>query len=118
MSVAVVIHRREQLLQCNREYSAIHTFLSKIPTDLPFEVLIEKTMEYLERYPPGGMVVDFVLSGSNMPQYPFEWIRRVEEKELLEKEKLNRKHRWVYISVAVVLLSVAAYLVVFKGDHR
>jgi len=79
MSVAVVIFRRKELFKCPREYSALHTFLSKLPPDIPFEILMENTRNYLKRCPPTSQLLNFPPKKTNMPTYPFEWIKKQEE---------------------------------------
>jgi len=69
MSVAVIVHRKEELLKCRPEYSTVHTFLTKLPPDLPYDQIINQTRLYLGKYSPERLE----LKESNMPHYPFSW---------------------------------------------
>jgi len=52
LATAIVLHRGEEILQAEPEMSAIHSLLSKIPVDLPFEDLLVSCQELYESLPP------------------------------------------------------------------
>merc|ERR1712203_8654 len=46
------LHRGEEILAAEPEMSSIHSLLSKIPVDLPFEDLLVSCQELYESLPP------------------------------------------------------------------
>ena len=44
LAAAVVRHRREELLSLVCDFSVVHSFLSRLPEDLPFDDLIMQVM--------------------------------------------------------------------------
>jgi len=104
MSVAVIIHRREALFKCRQEYSTVHTFLTKLPPDLPYDQIVAQTRLYLTKYSPEK----FELKDSNMPSYPFPW-------QLNWKGGPPKKpstNYWCYLSlmtIVIVAVGFAAY---------
>ncbi|KAI9029645.1 hypothetical protein CLU79DRAFT_679493, partial [Phycomyces nitens] len=51
-AVAVVLSRREKILELECEFSTVHSFLTRLPQDIDVERLIEYAIEIQERYPP------------------------------------------------------------------
>ena len=52
LATAIVLHRGEEILAAEPEMSSIHSLLSKIPVDLPFEDLLVSCQELYESLPP------------------------------------------------------------------
>ena len=52
LATAIVLHRGDEILQAEAEMSAIHSLLSRIPVDLPFEDLLVSCQELYESLPP------------------------------------------------------------------
>jgi len=104
MSAAVIVHRREELLKCRPEYSTVHTFLTKLPPDLPYDQIINQTRIYLGKYSPERLE----LKESNMPHYPFSW--QVNWKFTPKKPSTPY---WCYLSFVIVIVAVG-----FVAYHR
>uniref|UniRef100_UPI00398F24C7 TBC1 domain family member 20 n=1 Tax=Pristiophorus japonicus TaxID=55135 RepID=UPI00398F24C7 len=51
-AAAIVLHREKEVLTCDCDMASVHQLLSKIPQDLPYEVLIIKAEELFSNYPP------------------------------------------------------------------
>ncbi|XP_078392245.1 TBC1 domain family member 20 isoform X1 [Cetorhinus maximus] len=52
IAAAIVLHREKEVLRCDCDMASVHQLLSKIPQDLPYEVLIIKAEELFSHYPP------------------------------------------------------------------
>merc|ERR1719145_141196 len=52
LATAIVLHRGEEILAAEPEMSSIHSLLSRIPVDLPFEDLLVYCQELYESLPP------------------------------------------------------------------
>merc|ERR1712241_821637 len=52
LATAIVLHRGEEILAAEPEMSSIHSLLSRIPVDLPFEDLLVSCQELYESLPP------------------------------------------------------------------
>ena len=48
----IVLHREKEVMQCECEMPFVHGLLSRIPDDLPFELLITQTGDLFIQYPP------------------------------------------------------------------
>eukprot|EP01117_Protostelium_nocturnum_P006168 TRINITY_DN2222_c0_g1_i6.p1 TRINITY_DN2222_c0_g1~~TRINITY_DN2222_c0_g1_i6.p1 ORF type:complete len:218 (-),score=62.20 TRINITY_DN2222_c0_g1_i6:115-768(-) len=94
VSVQIIIHFREELLnnvEC--EYSAVHSFLSKIPQNLPFEDIIRKSVRLFNRFPPEKLQekAHHLKETCAANRYPFDWMP-VSPKSNLIAEYAN--HWW------------------------
>ena len=61
-----MLHRREEVFQTEPEMCFIHVLLSKMPPNLPYELLIERARELFIMYPPSLLA----------PEADFEYERR------------------------------------------
>ncbi|XP_038654611.1 TBC1 domain family member 20 isoform X2 [Scyliorhinus canicula] len=52
IAAAIVLHREKEVLRCDCDMASVHQLLSKIPQDLPYEVLIVQAEELFSHYPP------------------------------------------------------------------
>ena len=48
----IVLYREKDVLSCTCEMPFVHSLLSKIPDDLPFELLITQAGDLFIQYPP------------------------------------------------------------------
>ncbi|XP_071957870.1 TBC1 domain family member 20-like [Antedon mediterranea] len=55
LAAAIVLYREKGVLQQDCEMVYVHSYLSKIPQDLPFEHLIIKAGDLFVQYPPSAM---------------------------------------------------------------
>ncbi|XP_046553511.1 TBC1 domain family member 20-like [Haliotis rubra] len=61
LAAAIVLHREKELLACECEMCYLHSLLSKIPDDLPFELLIAKAGDLYLQYPPTQLANEAVI---------------------------------------------------------
>ncbi|XP_072366272.1 TBC1 domain family member 20 [Scyliorhinus torazame] len=52
IAAAIVLHRVKEVMRCDCDMASVHQLLSKIPQDLPYEVLIVQAEELFSHYPP------------------------------------------------------------------
>ncbi|XP_070576069.1 TBC1 domain family member 20-like [Ptychodera flava] len=55
LSSAIVLHREKEVLAGDCEMTYVHSLLSKIPQDLPFEHLISRAGDLFVQYPPSAL---------------------------------------------------------------
>jgi len=65
----IVLYREEELLENECEMCIIHSILSKIPDDLPYEQLIVKAGELYNRYSPDELAHDAILEFKRQQKY-------------------------------------------------
>ncbi|ORZ31156.1 rab-GTPase-TBC domain-domain-containing protein [Catenaria anguillulae PL171] len=51
VAAAVVLERKEDLMELDREYPIVHSFLSKVPQDVPVDTWIQHALRLYRRYP-------------------------------------------------------------------
>ena len=51
----IVLHRKKEVLDCECEMPFVHSLLSKMPDDLPFEQLISHAGDLFVQYPPKAL---------------------------------------------------------------
>lgn len=61
-SFQIVLYREEEILSSECEMCILHSILSKIPDDLPYEQLIVKAEELYSQYPPDELAHDAILN--------------------------------------------------------
>ncbi|CAH1779036.1 unnamed protein product [Owenia fusiformis] len=52
LAAAIVLYRQDEVLQADCDMPSVHSLLSKIPPDLPFEDLISRAGDLYVQYPP------------------------------------------------------------------
>lgn len=52
LAAEIVVHRQDEIFAVDCDMPSIHSLLSQIPDDLPFEELLEKTSDLYVQYPP------------------------------------------------------------------
>ncbi|KAF6722817.1 TBC1 domain family member 20 [Oryzias melastigma] len=52
LAAAIVLHRKQEVLQTECDMAMVHHLLSHLPEDLPFELLIGRAVDLFERFPP------------------------------------------------------------------
>lgn len=55
VAASVVVHRCDEILSVDCDMACIHSLLSQIPDDLPFESLLKQAMKLYEDYPPRSL---------------------------------------------------------------
>jgi len=55
MFIQIVLYREDAVLSCECEMPFVHSLLSRIPDDLPFELLITRTGDLFIQYPPHAL---------------------------------------------------------------
>lgn len=48
----IVLHREKEVKQTECDMAMVHHLLSRIPQELPYELLIAQSLELFSRYPP------------------------------------------------------------------
>ncbi|KAL1124390.1 hypothetical protein AAG570_001019 [Ranatra chinensis] len=86
LSAVIVVHRQEEIFTTDCDMASIHCLLSQIPDDLPFQTLIEETLDLFEKFPPIS-VENEVIERTNKEREQ----RKAEEAVRLAK----RRHREV-----------------------
>jgi len=56
LSAAIVLHRKESLLQTECDFALVHDFLSHIPADLPYDEIVCQAQEMFIAFPPDRLV--------------------------------------------------------------
>ncbi|CAN9504005.1 unnamed protein product [Ophioblennius macclurei] len=52
LAAAIVLHREKEVKQTECDMAMVHHLLSRIPEDLPYELLIGQAQDLFEQYPP------------------------------------------------------------------
>lgn len=108
----LIVHRREELLKEERDFSMLHSRLSKVPRDLQgdlVETLVQKAQSYCARHPPHSLLdkQTEVSSDAMFLQYPFEWMASDEHFRAsgrLEREP-NERHELFGMSANTLLVA-------------
>uniref|UniRef100_A0A6B2LBQ4 Rab-GAP TBC domain-containing protein n=1 Tax=Arcella intermedia TaxID=1963864 RepID=A0A6B2LBQ4_9EUKA len=107
VAASVIIERRAQLLKIQPESSAIHTFLSKVPPELPFPAILKRAKQMMQKWPPGDTKSDKIgaitYPQTKIPNYPFPWMTEKPHYWNL----LN--HPWRVSCTVIVFVSIAGY---------
>lgn len=51
----IVLHREEEVLDCECDMAMVHHLLSQIPQDLPYETLISRAGDLFVQFPPSEL---------------------------------------------------------------
>lgn len=51
----IVLHREQEVLDCECDMASVHHLLSQIPQDLPYESLISKAGDLFVQFPPSEL---------------------------------------------------------------
>lgn len=51
----IVLHREEEVLECECDMAMVHHLLSQIPQDLPYETLISRAGDLFVQFPPSEL---------------------------------------------------------------
>ncbi|XP_030076730.1 TBC1 domain family member 20 isoform X2 [Microcaecilia unicolor] len=51
-AAVIVLHREQEVLDCDCDMASVHHLLSRIPQDLPYETLISQADELFQHHPP------------------------------------------------------------------
>uniref|UniRef100_A0A3Q3WG67 TBC1 domain family member 20 n=1 Tax=Mola mola TaxID=94237 RepID=A0A3Q3WG67_MOLML len=54
-AAVIVLHREEELLECECDMAMVHHLLSQIPQDLPYETLISRAGDLFVQFPPSEL---------------------------------------------------------------
>lgn len=54
-SLQIVLHREQEVLDCECDMASVHHLLSQIPQDLPYESLISKAGDLFVQFPPSEL---------------------------------------------------------------
>ncbi|XP_018093393.1 TBC1 domain family member 20 isoform X2 [Xenopus laevis] len=60
-AAVIVLHREEEVLECECDMASVHHLLSKIPQDLPYEILISRAGDLFVQFPPSELSREAVL---------------------------------------------------------
>lgn len=52
LAATIVLHREKEVKQSECDMAMVHHLLSRIPQDLPYELLISRAQDLFDRYPP------------------------------------------------------------------
>lgn len=55
LSLQIVLHREEEVLDCECDMAMMHHLLSRIPEDLPYETLISRAGDLFVQFPPSEL---------------------------------------------------------------
>nr|XP_006010598.1 PREDICTED: TBC1 domain family member 20 isoform X2 [Latimeria chalumnae] len=133
-AAVIVLHREQEVLDCECEMASVHHLLSQIPQDLPYETLISRTGDLFVQFPPSELAreaaqqysqrtaastfKDFELVSAQ--QHPDAVLRRRTRDQLRKEEQVKglvakpRTNRFVRLAVMglTVALGAAALAVV------
>lgn len=54
-AAVIVLHREEEVLECECDMASVHHLLSQIPQDLPYETLISRAGDLFVQFPPSEL---------------------------------------------------------------
>ncbi|XP_053309191.1 TBC1 domain family member 20 [Spea bombifrons] len=54
-AAVIVLHREEEVLECECDMASVHHLLSRIPQDLPYELLISRAGDLFVQFPPSEL---------------------------------------------------------------
>ncbi|XP_066558281.1 TBC1 domain family member 20 [Amia ocellicauda] len=54
-AAVIVLHREEEVLECECDMASVHHLLSQIPQDLPYELLISRAGDLFVQFPPSEL---------------------------------------------------------------
>ncbi|NWS35562.1 TBC20 protein, partial [Polioptila caerulea] len=54
-AAVIVLHRKQEVLDCDCDMASVHHLLSQIPQDLPYESLISKAGDIFVQFPPSEL---------------------------------------------------------------
>ncbi|TKC42401.1 hypothetical protein EI555_002457, partial [Monodon monoceros] len=125
-AAVIVLHREQEVLDCDCDMASVHHLLSQIPQDLPYETLISRAGDLFVQFPPSELAreaaaqqqaektaastfKDFELASAQQRpdmvlRQRFRGLLRPEErtKDVLTKPRTNR-----FVKLAVMGLTVA-----------
>ncbi|XP_061670331.1 TBC1 domain family member 20 [Syngnathoides biaculeatus] len=52
LAATIVLHREQEVKQTECDMAMVHQLLSRVPRDLPYELLISRSQDLFNRYPP------------------------------------------------------------------
>ncbi|XP_055073280.1 TBC1 domain family member 20 [Misgurnus anguillicaudatus] len=128
-AAVIVLHREEEVLDCECDMAMMHHLLSRIPDDLPYETLISRAGDLFVQFPPSELArgvahqrsqetavstfKDFELASTQ--QHPDTVLRRRRKERQLQQRHLEAKQSTVavrptarrFMRLAVMGLTVA-----------
>lgn len=128
-AAVIVLHREEEVLDCECDMAMMHHLLSRIPDDLPYETLISRAGDLFVQFPPSELArgvahqrsqetavstfKDFELASTQ--QHPDTVLRRRRKERQLQQRRLETKQSTVavrptarrFVRLAVMGLTVA-----------
>lgn len=128
-AAVIVLHREEEVLDCECDMAMMHHLLSRIPDDLPYETLISRAGDLFVQFPPSELArgvahqrsqetavstfKDFELASTQ--QHPDTVLRRRRKERQLQQRHLEAKQSTVavrptarrFVRLAVMGLTVA-----------
>ncbi|XP_068006329.1 TBC1 domain family member 20 [Melanerpes formicivorus] len=57
-AAVIVLHRQQEVLDCECDMASVHHLLSQIPQDLPYETLISRAGDLFVQFPPSKLAVE------------------------------------------------------------
>lgn len=93
LAAAIVLYRDAEILEADCDMATLHSLLSKVPDDLPFEDLIVKTGDLFLQYPPHDLAAEVEelnkqgFMGLREPDMYMGPVSRQRSKELASKSK-------------------------------
>ncbi|XP_013787519.1 TBC1 domain family member 20-like [Limulus polyphemus] len=76
LAATIVLHRESEIMDQDCDMACVHSVLSKIPDDLPFEILISKALDLFDAYPPEVLKAEQELITRQKKQREAELTRR------------------------------------------
>ncbi|XP_056614729.1 TBC1 domain family member 20 isoform X3 [Triplophysa dalaica] len=110
-AAVIVLHREEEVLECECDMAMMHHLLSRIPEDLPYETLISRAGDLFVQFPPSELArgvhqrsqetavstfTDFELASTQ--QRPDVVLRRRRKEQQLQQRTLEAKHGKVTVA--------------------
>ncbi|XP_076865005.1 TBC1 domain family member 20 isoform X2 [Brachyhypopomus gauderio] len=94
-AAVIVLHREEEVLDCECDMAMLHHLLSQIPQDLPYETLISRAGDLFVQFPPSELAKEAALQRSQEPSASsfddFEPTRRRPESSLRRRRKEQQR---------------------------
>eukprot|EP00011_Vannellida_sp_DIVA3-517-6-12_P013307 CAMPEP_0114605786 /NCGR_PEP_ID=MMETSP0168-20121206/1232_1 /TAXON_ID=95228 ORGANISM="Vannella sp., Strain DIVA3 517/6/12" /NCGR_SAMPLE_ID=MMETSP0168 /ASSEMBLY_ACC=CAM_ASM_000044 /LENGTH=603 /DNA_ID=CAMNT_0001816643 /DNA_START=15 /DNA_END=1828 /DNA_ORIENTATION=+ len=115
--VALIVYRREEILKEERDFSMLHSKLSKVPRDLEGKVvdmLIKRAQGFFARYPPARLLrgMEDVSSDAMYLQYPYDWMANSEHFKCSGRLEESGSGGGEVLGISVNTLLVASVVVV------
>lgn len=92
LAAAIVMYREPEILATDCEMCMLHSLLSKIPDNLPYEELLVQASELYTKFPPDNLACDVILITKRNQQ-----LQKVRLQSRARHKQERKKNRWLSV---------------------